>query len=69
MANLAQFFDEWAELAVLLAPRILIFSIVLAAEYLSYVKSIRNHARAFLTLTISSIGTVLTEMAKICKSK
>ena len=37
------------------------FSIVLGAEYLSYVKSIENHARAFLTLDILPIGTVLGE--------
>jgi hypothetical protein len=40
------------------APRIFIFSIVLGAEYLSYVKSIETHARTFLTLNILSIGTV-----------
>ena len=40
------------------APRIFIFSIVLSAEYLSYVKSIETHFRAFLTLNILSIGTV-----------
>ena len=41
-----------------MAPRIFIFSIVLGAEYSSYVKSIETHARAFLTLNILSIGTV-----------
>jgi hypothetical protein len=40
------------------APRIFIFSIVLGAENLSYVKSIATHARAFLTLNILSIGKV-----------
>ena len=35
------------------------FSIVLGAENLSYVKSIETHARTFLTLNILSIGTVL----------
>ena len=40
------------------APRIFIFSIVLGAEYLYYVKSIETHARAFVTLNILSIGTV-----------
>ena len=40
------------------APRIFIFSIVLGAKYLFYVKSIETHARAFLTLNILSIGTV-----------
>ena len=41
-----------------MAPRVFIFSIVLGAEYLSYVKSIETHARAFLTLIIVSIDTV-----------
>ena len=40
------------------APRIFIFSNVLGAKNLSYVKSIETHARAFLTLNILSIGTV-----------
>ena len=40
------------------APRIFIFSIVLGAEYSSYMKSIETHARAFLTHNILSIGTV-----------
>ena len=35
-----------------MAPRIFIFSIVLGAKYLSYVKSIETHARAFLTLLL-----------------
>ena len=42
------------------APRIFIFSIVLGAEYLSYVKSIETHARTFLPLNISAVGSVLT---------
>ena len=37
---------------------IFIFSIVLGAEYLSYVKSIETHARTFLPLNISAIGSV-----------
>ena len=37
-----------------IAPRILIFSIVLGAEYVSYVKSIETHAHAFLTLKVRS---------------
>ena len=37
---------------------ILFFSIVLGAEYLSYVKSIETHARAFLPLNISAVGSV-----------
>ena len=40
------------------APRIFIFSIVMGAEYLPYVKSIETHARAFLPLNILAIGTV-----------
>ena len=39
-------------------PMIFIFSIVLGAEYLSYVKSIETHARPFLPLNISAVGTV-----------
>ena len=42
-----------------MAPRVFIFSTLLGAEYLSYVKSIETHARAFLTLIIPSIGTVI----------
>ena len=34
------------------------FSIVLGAEYLSYVKSIETHARTFLPLNISAVGSV-----------
>ena len=41
-----------------MAPRIFIFSTVLSAECLSYLKSIETHARAFLTLIILAIGTV-----------
>ena len=41
------------------APRIFIFSIVLGAENLAYVKSIQTHARAFLPLNISAISSVL----------
>ena len=37
----------------------MIFSTVLGAEYLSYVKSIETHARAFFKVIIFSIGTVL----------
>ena len=40
------------------APRIFIFSIVLGAEYLSYVKFTESHARAFLPLNISAVGSV-----------
>ena len=41
------------------APRILIFSIAMGADYSFYVKTIETHARAFLPLNISAIGTVL----------
>ena len=41
------------------APRILIFSIVLGAQNLSYVKSIEIHVRAFLPLNISAISSVI----------
>ena len=40
------------------APRILIFSIAMGAEYLFYMKSIETHARAFLPLNKSAIGSV-----------
>ena len=40
------------------APRILIFSIAMDADYTFYVKIIETHARAFLPLNISAIGTV-----------
>ena len=40
------------------APRIFIFSIVLGAENLSYVKSIQIHACAFLPLNISAKSSV-----------
>ena len=41
------------------APRILIFSIAMGAEYSFYVKTIETHARAFLTLNILAMGRVL----------
>ena len=65
LANLAQFGGKWAGLAVLFswklktAPRIFIFSIVLGAENLSFVKSIETHARAFLPLNSSAISSVI----------
>ena len=46
------------------APRIFIFSIVLGAEYLSYVKSIETHARAFLPLNISAISSVNSKVVR-----
>ena len=50
------------------APRIFIFSIVLGAECLSYLKSIETHACAFLTLIILSIGTVEDPKFKISEA-
>ena len=41
------------------APRIFIFSIVLGAECLSYLKSIETHARTFFKVIIFSIGSVV----------
>ena len=41
-----------------MATRIFIFSIVLGVENLSYVKSIKTHALAFLPLNISAVGSV-----------
>ena len=41
------------------APRIFIFSIVLGAECLSYLKSIETHARAFFKVIFFSIGSVI----------
>ena len=44
------------------APRILIFSIAMGAEYLSCVKSIETHARTFLPLNISvAVGIVFND--------
>ena len=40
------------------APRILIFSIAMGADYSFYVKIIDIHAHAFLSLNNSGIGTV-----------
>ena len=40
------------------APRIFIFSIAMGADYTFYVKTIETHARTFLPLNISQIGTV-----------
>ena len=53
---------KWAELAVLFssktAPRIFIFSIVLGAEYSSYLKSIVTYAPAFLGYNNSVLARV-----------
>ena len=40
------------------APRILIFSIAMGADHSFYVKTIETHARAFLPLNMSAIGSV-----------
>ena len=65
MANLAQVngldWQCWLAGSSKRAPRIFIFSIVLGAENLSYMKSIETHARAFLPLNISAISSVFTE--------
>ena len=45
------------------APRIFIFSIVLGAENLSYMKLIETHARSFLALIILSISSVIEIVA------
>ena len=50
LANLAQFLGKWAGLAAgsyKTAPRIFLFSIVLGAAYLSYVKFIVPYALTF----------------------
>ena len=44
------------------APRIFIFSIVLGAECLSYLKSIETHARAFSRLISDGISGVAIEL-------
>ena len=41
------------------APRILIFSIAMGADYSFYVKTIETHAGTFLPLNNSAIGTVI----------
>ena len=53
----------WIGSAVLLVtlkrqPGFSFFSIVLGADYLSYVKSIVAHARTFLPLNISAVDSV-----------
>jgi hypothetical protein len=40
------------------APRILIFSIAIGADYSFYEKTIETHARAFFKVIIFSIGSV-----------
>ena len=44
------------------APRILIFSIAMGADYPFYVKTIETHARAFFKVIIFSIGSVSLEL-------
>ena len=48
------------------APRILIFSIAMDAGYSFYVKTIETHARTFLPLNISAIGTVISFHLQYC---
>ena len=45
-----------------MAPRILISSIAMDAEYSFYVKTIKTHARAFFKVIIFYIGIVPCEM-------
>ena len=52
-----------------MAPRIFIFSIILGAEYLSYVKSVETHARTFLPLNISAVGSVLLSYCSMTKKE
>jgi hypothetical protein len=42
-----------------MAPRILIFSIAMGADYAFFVKTIETHEHAFLALNILGIGRVL----------
>ena len=71
LATLAQFLGKWAGLAVLLAgssktaPRIFIFSIVLGAKYLSYVKFITTYAVTFLGYIISVLASVYFELGLV----
>ena len=51
------------------APRILIFSIAMGADYSFYVKIIETHARAFLTLNILAIGRVSEDIMTKFKSQ
>jgi hypothetical protein len=44
-----------------MAPRILIFSIAMDADYSFYVKTIETHTREFLALNILAIGRVNTD--------
>ena len=44
------------------APRIFVFSIVLSAEYLSYVKIIATYALIFFGCIISALASVLEKM-------
>jgi len=57
-ANSAHLPQNWAKLAKS-APRILIFSIAMGAEYLSYVKSIATFAPTFYGYIISVLASVL----------
>ena len=50
-----------------MAPRILIFSIVLGAEYLFYVKSIATYAPQFKGHNKSFLGSVTTLCVQVLK--
>ena len=67
-ANPAHLPQNWAKLAkstvlfswyLQTAPRILIFSIAMGAEYLSYVKFIATRAPTFFGYTISVLANVM----------
>ena len=44
-----------------MAPKILIFSIAMCANYTFYMKTIETHARAFFKIIIFSIGSVYSK--------
>ena len=70
-ANPAQFGWKWAGLAVLFSRQLLngshdllhIFSIIFI--YLSKYKTIETHARAFLALIISTVGSVYLQVSSL----
>ena len=49
------------------APRILIFSIAMGADYSFYVKTIETHARAFFKVIIFSVSSVRGLCDTFCK--
>ena len=50
-----------------MAPRILIFSNAMGADYAFYVKTIETHACAFLALNVLAIGRVTSVAQKFYK--